>query len=939
MSGTIERCAQGIPTLTAPTPSGLARLQGRATAEDRAWQLAVDGWRLAGESAARLGKGHAELDRLVSAVDLPGLARRCFDRAAPHAQDFAAAYADGVNGALPAALAQDRIALTAGLEDAAPHWEPWTPVGFMLLAHLLMGAFPETLWREHARRTVGPDLAPLLLADPPRSSGSNAWLVPGRLTADGRPLLCADPHRLLEWPGPYHQVRLRGPGIRADGLAFPGFPGVPHFGQTASAAWVVTNAMADNQPLIRGPGRPETGAHPGSPFPEAARDADGPLHLAWSPMVHGDGGLGTSLALLRAASAEDVAAAFASWTDPVNRVIAADVSGNALSFTAGRVPRLPEESRLWAIGPQPPDPRGGPSSPAVPRKNDDGARPPGPRAGGPTAAEMPGGGMWEERPVSRLEGLWVDANEHKQSERRLGFASCSPQRAERIRELLDALAESGPIRAEDASRVALDTLDRETRSVVRQCAAAALDLAAAADSAGPGPAAPSSCSPPPAPDAAETGPDDQARALLARIAAWDGRFDAHSRTASEVSAWRHELIRLIAAEPMLAPLGEDSGLSPLFAPWLDPASRIGYALPTVIRHAPRFGLDLGHLALEAARRAAAVGPARPWGESHCAIPLATLPSALEPAPRGLIPAPIGTGGDGGCVLAASSSPGHSDASLRAPSARVTWVVGDPDSSRWVVPWGAAGSLSSPHASDQASAWAEGRTFGVSPAPGVVPSPAARHTPIPPVKGDTVHEHLSETTDLGGGFTLRPLDPTKDAEIVHAWTRDERAQFWGMSEQTLEEIRGIYDWLDESETHHAYAVCLDGAMIAVFQTYDPRHDEVGTTFEVRDGDLGVHFMMGPRLPDGAGPAAPGRVSLTSTVLAALAPAVLRATGARRIVAEPDARNHRALARLTAAGFRLGDEVWLEGAGKTARLAFLEVNDDAAAALGLALEVAK
>ena len=80
-------------------------------------------------------------------------------------------------------------------------------------------------------------------------SGSNAWAVHGSLRA-GAPLVAGDPHRLLELPGVYQQVRLACPEFDAVGFAFPGVPGLPHFGHAGHAAWGITNAMADYQDLF-----------------------------------------------------------------------------------------------------------------------------------------------------------------------------------------------------------------------------------------------------------------------------------------------------------------------------------------------------------------------------------------------------------------------------------------------------------------------------------------------------------------------------------------------------------------------------------------------------------------------------------------------------------------------------------------------------------------
>ena len=181
----------------------------------------------------------------------------------------------------------------------------------------------------------------------------------------------------------------------------------------------------------------------------------------------------------------------------------------------------------------------------------------------------------------------------------------------------------------------------------------------------------------------------------------------------------------------------------------------------------------------------------------------------------------------------------------------------------------------------------------------------------------MHEHFSEKTLLSNGFSIRPLDPSNDSHTVFLWTREEHGQFWGMRDKTETDIADIYQWLADSQTHHAYMVTLDDRDIAVFQTYDPKHDEVGEHIETHDGDLGIHLMMAPRDSKWDYP------NLTTAALTALVPAVLQKTKARRIIAEPDAANERAIQRLVSAGFTLGEVVHLEQAQKDAQLAFLDV----------------
>jgi hypothetical protein len=161
------------------------------------------------------------------------------------------------------------------------------------------------------------------------------------------------------------------------------------------------------------------------------------------------------------------------------------------------------------------------------------------------------------------------------------------------------------------------------------------------------------------------------------------------------------------------------------------------------------------------------------------------------------------------------------------------------------------------------------------------------------------------------FTHRPVDPVADLDVLHGWVTQPRATFWGMTTYTRDEIGEVYAYLDGLSTHHAYLVHRDGVPVAIFQTYEPAHDPVGETFEVRDGDLGCHLFVGP-----ADAPEPG---FTGRLVAYLVGIVLADPSVQRIVAEPDVANAASIARAERIGLQLGDVVEL--ADKTAQLAFI------------------
>lgn len=183
----------------------------------------------------------------------------------------------------------------------------------------------------------------------------------------------------------------------------------------------------------------------------------------------------------------------------------------------------------------------------------------------------------------------------------------------------------------------------------------------------------------------------------------------------------------------------------------------------------------------------------------------------------------------------------------------------------------------------------------------------------------VHTRLVEGF---GTVTITPVDPAADSALIHSWVSEERARFWGMNGASRELVQEIYEDVDRRTTHHAFMAALDGEPVALFQTYECAEDRVGECYEVRPGDTGAHLLIGPS----AGRARPG---FTGALMTAFLSYVFSDGTTRRIVAEPDARNTKAIERLVRTGFVLGPEVELPEIdlpevylpAKPARLAFL------------------
>ena len=81
-----------------------------------------------------------------------------------------------------------------------------------------------------------------------RRGGSNNWVIAGRRTTTGRPLLANDPHLQLEFPGIWYEMHLVAADLDVIGVTVPGTPFVI-IGHNAHVAWGLTNTGADVQDL------------------------------------------------------------------------------------------------------------------------------------------------------------------------------------------------------------------------------------------------------------------------------------------------------------------------------------------------------------------------------------------------------------------------------------------------------------------------------------------------------------------------------------------------------------------------------------------------------------------------------------------------------------------------------------------------------------------
>ena len=93
----------------------------------------------------------------------------------------------------------------------------------------------------------------------PSHLASNSWVIAGKRSASGHPILCNDPHLELTLPAVWYEMHLSCPDYEVIGAAFPGTPMIV-LGHTRQIAWGATTTTADMEDVFIEKVHPD---HPG----------------------------------------------------------------------------------------------------------------------------------------------------------------------------------------------------------------------------------------------------------------------------------------------------------------------------------------------------------------------------------------------------------------------------------------------------------------------------------------------------------------------------------------------------------------------------------------------------------------------------------------------------------------------------------------------------
>lgn len=282
----IDRDADGVPTIRAPSPLQAMWGLGFAHAQDRLWQLETHRRIASGRLAEAFGPAALDTDKFLRALGVRRAAQAQWAAASPAARAAIEAYTAGIN----AYLAQGLSARPPEFIVLGLHSQPWTPedsLGWaIMMAWDLGGNWGSELLRMRLAMSLSvdrinellppyPGEQPIVTSDytplfrdlkkaapaiqqalsdlqerAPESGvegvGSNNWVLAGSRTTGGQPLLANDPHLKLSAPALWYFARLEAPGLKVAGATLPGLPMVV-LGQNEQIAWGFTNTAPDVQ--------------------------------------------------------------------------------------------------------------------------------------------------------------------------------------------------------------------------------------------------------------------------------------------------------------------------------------------------------------------------------------------------------------------------------------------------------------------------------------------------------------------------------------------------------------------------------------------------------------------------------------------------------------------------------------------------------------------
>ncbi len=288
----VYRDRDGVPHIFADSTDDAYEALGFVHAQDRLFQMDWQRRLGQGRLAELIGSRGLAADRILRTLGLYRLAEQTAAELPAEVRRALEAYSRGVN----AYLTQHQGALPPEYYALWAEPEPWTPADSLVWGRVMAmlldrdgrgqavrarlrerltpeqyadltapdGPTPITLGATQTGALPPPErpAAPLpggALVDrllkaaadalPEPELASNAWVLDGRHTRSGKPLLANDPHLGFQAPALWYLARIVTPALTVSGATLPGIP-FHLLGQNGHIAWGFTTTGASTQDLV-----------------------------------------------------------------------------------------------------------------------------------------------------------------------------------------------------------------------------------------------------------------------------------------------------------------------------------------------------------------------------------------------------------------------------------------------------------------------------------------------------------------------------------------------------------------------------------------------------------------------------------------------------------------------------------------------------------------
>ena len=400
----VQRDRWGVAHIYARDQHDLFFAQGFVTAQDRLFQIEL--WKRAGQGRLAEILGPSAIQRDISARRLRyrGDMAQEYRSYAADTREILAAFTAGINAYIADIQHPGHPGLPVEFRLAAFKPEQWQPEDCLnrLAAYAMMANASDELLHAQLVTLLGASEASELFRFDPGTkldpapgadfSGlspalleaivgsdkripvpattlqeSNNWTVAGVLTANGKPLLANDPHRVIAQPSLRYIVHLVAPGWNVIGAVEPALPGVAA-GHNEHIAWGFTIFGIDQQDLyletlnpadsklyqtehgweavreeresihVRGAADVEVVLRFTRHGPILWEDGKRALALRWVGAEPGTAGYLGALSLDRARDWQEFERAMPRWKVPPENIVYADRAGNIGEHSTGLAP-------------------------------------------------------------------------------------------------------------------------------------------------------------------------------------------------------------------------------------------------------------------------------------------------------------------------------------------------------------------------------------------------------------------------------------------------------------------------------------------------------------------------------------------------------------------------------------------------------------------------